>query len=283
MAVDAHSEVAVDTSVTRGRGSGPIIEATSLAKTFEAGGRASVIFRDFSLSVDEGEFLSIVGPSGCGKSTLLRIIAGLEVPDSGSLRIRGQEVSGPHQDVIYVFQQYVKSIFPWKTVLENVKFGVANRGLRDKSKLDAESRKYIRMVGLDGYEDFYPKHLSGGMQQRVAIARALICEPKVLLMDEPFSAVDALTRATLQQLLLELRQMIPVTILFVTHDAEEATFLSSRVISLAKAPATIADDVRIDLPYPRHQVATKEDPMFLAYRHRLFERIFAAEVGGGLA
>jgi NitT/TauT family transport system ATP-binding protein len=182
-----------------------------------------------------------------------------------------------------VFQQYTKSIFPWRTVIQNVEFGL--NSYRKLPRREARERclEYIRLVGLAGYENYFPYQLSGGMQQRVCIARALICEPDVLLMDEPFSAVDALTRAILQELILHIWQTIPVTILFVTHDVEEAVFLSSRIISLTKTPATIKDDVVIDLPYPRDPIRTREDERFTAFRHRLFSSIFMQEKSGAVA
>jgi NitT/TauT family transport system ATP-binding protein len=178
--------------------------------------------------------------------------------------------------MIYVFQQYSKSIFPWRSVIQNVEFGLNSYKKLSAREARARCLEYIRLVGLDGYENYYPYQLSGGMQQRVCIARALICEPDVLLMDEPFSAVDALTRAILQELILKIWETIPVTILFVTHDVEEAVFLSNRIISLT----TIREDVAIDLPYPRDQIRTREDERFTAFRHRLFSSIFMQEKGG---
>jgi NitT/TauT family transport system ATP-binding protein len=176
--------------------------------------------------------------------------------------------------MIYVFQQYEKSIFPWRTIGENVALGLEQSGVRR-----AERRRrvidYLKLVGLEGIADHYPAQLSGGMQQRVAIARALVCEPEVLLMDEPFSAVDALTRATLQDLLLELWERIKLTVLFVTHDVEEAVYLSTHVTALTRAPARIDEAIEIDLPYPRSQITTRESARFLEYRHHLFGRLFA--------
>jgi NitT/TauT family transport system ATP-binding protein len=165
-------------------------------------------------------------------------------------------------------------------VIQNVEFGLNSYKKLTAREARARCLEYIRLVGLDGYENYYPYQLSGGMQQRVCIARALICEPDMLLMDEPFSAVDALTRAILQELILKIWETIPVTILFVTHDVDEAVFLSNRIISLSKIPATIREDVAIDLPYPRDQIRTREDERFTAFRHRLFSSIFMQEKGG---
>jgi NitT/TauT family transport system ATP-binding protein len=257
----------------------PIIEIRGVSKSYAADGKRLAIFDGLSCSVARGSFLSIVGPSGCGKSTLLKLISGLELPGGGQVIFDGKPISGPPKGMIYVFQQYSKSILPWRTVLQNVEFGLRSRKtLRGRAAVE-KCREYIRLVGLEGYENYYPYQLSGGMQQRVVIARALICEPSVLLMDEPFSAVDAMTRAILQELLLSIWQTIPITILFVTHDMDEAVFLSSRILSLGKAPAGIADDVQNALPYPRDQITTREMPQFLSLRQQLFAGIFVQEKG----
>lgn len=257
----------------------PVIAIENIAKTFPRATARLTVFNNLSCAIARGSFVSIVGPSGCGKSTLLRLISGLEAPDSGRIVFEGKSVSSPPRGMIYVFQQYAKSILPWRTVIENVAFGLASRGTL-KGRLAAEKcRDYIRLVGLSGCEDYYPYQLSGGMQQRVVIARALICEPTVLLMDEPFSAVDAMTRALLQDLLLDIRRTIPVTIVFVTHDIDEAVFLSDRILSLGRAPAGIVEDVADDLPHPRDQIATRAMPAFLNLRKHLFAGIFAQEKG----
>jgi len=182
-----------------------------------------------------------------------------------------------------VFQQYTKSIFPWRTVIQNIEWGLKTHKKLGRKETRERCLEYIRLVGLQGYENYHPYQLSGGMQQRVVIARALICEPEVLLMDEPFSAVDAMTRAVLQELILKIWQTIPVTILFVTHDVEEAVFLSDRIISLSRAPAAIKEDVAVDLPYPRDPVTTRDDERFVAIRQRLFASIFEQEKGAHIA
>ena len=221
-----------------------------------------------------------VGPSGCGKSTLLKLISGLDTPTSGEIFFEGKKITGPAQGMIYVFQQYTKSIFPWRTVIQNIDFGLQSHKKLPRKEATDLCREYIKLVGLEGYENYFPYQLSGGMQQRVVIARALICEPKVLLMDEPFSAVDALTRAILQELILKIWDTIPVTILFVTHDVEEAVFLSSHIFSLTKAPARIHEDLAIDLPYPRDPIRTRAEPKFTEMRQRFFGSIFLQEKSG---
>lgn len=258
---------------------GPVIAVRDIAKSFGVGRRGLTVFEDLSCDIERGSFLSVIGPSGCGKSTLLKLIAGLETPSAGEVRFNGKVVNGPAKGMIYVFQQYTKSIFPWRTVIENVEFGLSSHKRLGRKEARERCREYIRLVGLAGYEDYHPYQLSGGMQQRVCIARALICEPEVLLMDEPFSAVDAMTRAVLQELILKIWRTVPVTILFVTHDVEEAVFLSTRIASLTKAPARLKDDVTIDLPHPRDPIATRGDARFVALRQRLFSSIFMQEKG----
>lgn len=258
----------------------PIIEFDNLSKAFAVNGRALTVFERLSCRIDKGSFVSMVGPSGCGKSTLLKLISGLEAPTSGAIVFNGRPVAGPAKGMICVFQQYAKSIFPWRTVIQNVEFGLNAAKTLGRAQAREKCREYIRLVGLEGYEHYHPYQLSGGMQQRVCIARALICEPDVLLMDEPFSAVDAMTRAILQELILKIWETIPVTILFVTHDVDEAVLLSSRVLSLSRAPAAIREDLPIDLPYPRDQIKTRDNERFTALRQRLFTSIFQAEKSG---
>jgi NitT/TauT family transport system ATP-binding protein len=257
-----------------------IIEVKNINKTFSVNGNKVTVFDNMSYGIEKGSFLSIVGPSGCGKSTLLKLISGLESPTKGDVIFRGRTISGPPKGMIYVFQQYTKSIFPWRTVIQNIEFGLKSHKKLGKKEARDRCMEYIRLVGLEGYENYYPSQLSGGMQQRVVIARALICEPEVLLMDEPFSAVDAMTRAILQELMLNIWEKLDITILFVTHDVEEAVFLSSRIISLGKAPAAVKEDIHINLPYPRDQIKTREDERFITIRQKLFSSIFIQEKGG---
>ncbi len=257
----------------------PIIKVRGVRKTFSAQGRDLKVFDGFDYTIERGAFLSVIGPSGCGKSTLLKIISGLERPTGGEVVFNGRVVNGPPKGMIYVFQQYTKSIFPWRTVLQNIRFGLDSQKRLPAGEAHEKCMEYVRLVGLDGYEDYYPYQLSGGMQQRVVIARALICEPEVLLMDEPFSAVDAMTRAILQELTLKIWEALPITIIFVTHDVDEAVFLSSRIISLGRAPAMLREDAMIDLPYPRDQITTRADPRFTQHRQSLFASIFLQEKG----
>ena len=238
------------------------------------------MFSDFDYDIPQGSFLSIIGPSGCGKSTMLKMISGLEPPTAGEILFQGQRVTAPPKGMIYVFQQYSKSIFPWRTVLQNIQFGLQMQKRVSATVARERCTEYIKIVGLEGYEHYFPYQLSGGMQQRVAIARALICEPEVLLMDEPFSAVDAMTRAILQELILKIWDALPITILFVTHDVEEAVFLSNHIISLSRAPAGLREDCEIGLPYPRDQLVTRALPEFQAFRQRLFSSIFQQEKEG---
>jgi NitT/TauT family transport system ATP-binding protein len=242
------------------------VEVAQLSKRFSSHGRFA--FQDVSFSLARGGFVALIGPSGCGKSTLLHIMAGLSSATAGSMRLKGEDITGPRDEMMFVFQQYTKSIFPWKTVLENVKLAIKYRS--KNHSLDEAARAHLDMVGLGRYASYYPYQLSGGMQQRVAIARALVRRPQLLLMDEPFSALDAMMRVDLQDLLLRLWQELGLTILFVTHDLDEALYLAQRVIMLSAGPGTVADTVEVPLAYPRHQITTRSDPKYLALRERLF-------------
>jgi NitT/TauT family transport system ATP-binding protein len=221
------------------------------------------------LVVGDNDFVTILGPSGCGKSTLLRIIAGLDRPTSGRVTIDGREVTGPGADRGMVFQSY--TLFPWLTVRENIAFGLRERGLPQ-----AERRKiadaFIHRIGLTGFENHWPKQLSGGMQQRTAIARALANDPKILLLDEPFGALDNQTRALMQELLLGIWERDQKTVLFVTHDIEEAIFLGSRVMVMSARPGRIKAEIAIDLAHPR-SYKIKTTPEFVALKERLVEEI----------
>jgi NitT/TauT family transport system ATP-binding protein len=253
-----------------GPGRGSFISIEELSKRYSSAGRQFAVFENLRFAIGEGEFLTVVGPSGCGKSTLLKIIAGLVPASGGTVRFRGKPVAAPQPEMVYVFQQYEKSIFPWLTVRENVGFGLRKRSGLDRAAKAERVRHFIERVQLAGCEGDYPSQLSGGMQQRVALARALACHPAVLLMDEPFSAVDALTRANLQQLVLGLWQELRLTVVFVTHDVDEAVFLSSRAVALAGRPARVDLDVPIELPYPRDPVRSHEDPKFISRRSELY-------------
>jgi NitT/TauT family transport system ATP-binding protein len=225
------------------------------------------------------EFLAIVGPSGCGKSTLLKMAAGLMAPTKGKVLLDGEPVLDPPPGVIYLFQQYAKSLFAWRTVIDNVMFPLEASPRSQRGELRDKCRDYLKQVGLDGFEDSYPWQLSGGMQQRVAIARALAADPQVLLLDEPFSAVDALTRMELQSLVLQLWERRKFTAILVTHDVEEAIFLADRVAVLGAKPTALKEIIEVGLPRPRDQLTTREDPRFLRLRHHLTSLLLTRNAG----
>ena len=228
-----------------------MIEIEHLSKRFDTVGKSShLALAEISLAVPEGQFVSVLGPSGCGKSTLLYIVGGFVVPTMGAVTVKGVPVSGPGPDRGPVFQEF--ALFPWKTVLGNVMYGLLEQGV-GKSEAEARARALISLVHLKGYENFHPKELSGGMQQRVARARTLAYRPAILLMDEPFGALDAHTRTGLQNELLEIWERDRKTVLFVTHSVEEAVFLSDRVVVLTKSPGRIKATIDIDLPRPRRR------------------------------
>jgi NitT/TauT family transport system ATP-binding protein len=228
-----------------------MIAIERLSKSFETARRTShLALTDISLDVADGEFVSILGPSGCGKSTLLYIVGGFVQPTQGTVAVDGKPVTGPGPDRGPVFQEF--ALFPWKTVLGNVMYGPLERGMA-RSRAEEKARALIALVHLTGYENFYPKELSGGMKQRVAIARTLAYGPSILLMDEPFGALDAHTRTGMQKELLEIWERDRKTVLFVTHSVEEAVFLSDRVVVLTRSPGRIKETVRIDLPRPRRR------------------------------
>jgi NitT/TauT family transport system ATP-binding protein len=228
-----------------------MIAIERLSKSFQTQRRTShLALADISLDVAEGEFVSILGPSGCGKSTLLYIVGGFVQPSEGGVAVGGKPVTGPGPDRGPVFQEF--ALFPWKTVLGNVMYGPLERGMA-KSKAEEKARALIALVHLTGYENFYPKELSGGMKQRVAIARTLAYGPSILLMDEPFGALDAHTRTGMQRELLEIWERDRKTVLFVTHSVEEAIFLSDRVVVLTRSPGRIKATIDIGLPRPRRR------------------------------
>jgi NitT/TauT family transport system ATP-binding protein len=236
------------------------------------GGETTTAIAEISCKVELGEFVSFVGPSGCGKTTLLMTIAGLIAPSSGQVTVHGREVSGPPPNLVLVFQDFNKSLFAWRSVLGNVRFGLEARGNHSR-QAEVKARSLIDLVGLKGFEKHYPWELSGGMQQRVAIARALAYEPEVLLMDEPFGSLDALTRLELEDTLLKLWQELSTTILFITHDIEEAIYLSDRILLLSQRPSQIVEELPIDFARPRNQVATRAEARFMEIRNRIYQRI----------
>jgi NitT/TauT family transport system ATP-binding protein len=249
-----------------------------LEKRFTSHGRAA--FKDITFSVRQGEFVALIGPSGCGKSTLLHIMAGLSEPTTGAVKLHGETVTEPRSEMMFVFQQYTKSIFPWKTVLDNVMLGVKYRSNGSRAALEKLCLEQLDLVGLGRYPHYYPYQLSGGMQQRVAIARALVRRPKILLMDEPFSALDAMMRVELQDLLLSLWSDLGLTILFVTHDLDEALYLAQRVILLSASPGTIAETVEVPLAYPRQQIETRSETTYLHLREHLYRNMVAQVMAG---
>src|SRR3954463_8095132 len=242
---------------------GGMISIERLSKTFEtARGTRHLALSSISLDIAEGEFVSVLGPSGCGKSTLLYIVGGFVTPSKGALRVAGKPVSGPGPDRGPVFQEF--ALFPWKTVLGNVMYGLLEQGAPRKIA-EARARGLIEMVHLKGYENFYPKELSGGMKQRVAIARTLAYGPSILLMDEPFGALDAHTRTGMQMELLDIWERDRKTVLFVTHSVEEAVFLSDRVVVLTRSPGRIKEIISIDLPRPRRRAELLVNPRYQQY------------------
>jgi NitT/TauT family transport system ATP-binding protein len=241
---------------------------------------AQVAIRDLTFEVSAGEIVSIVGPSGCGKTTLLKALAGLLTPTSGTIRFQGQLVRGVPEGLAMVFQEYSRSLLPWTTVHANIELPLRYQPVDsiERTQRVAES---LQAVGLSGFGDRYPWQLSGGMQQRVAIARALAYHPKLLLMDEPFASVDAQTRADLEDLAAAVRDQFDITIVLVTHDIDEAVYLSDRVVVLSGAPSVVLAQIPIDLPRPRDQIATKACEQFVANRSevaRLIRRPAAPKV-----
>lgn len=225
-----------------------ILQTKNLIQSFADGKQTRVILNNINLNIHEREFISIIGPSGCGKSSLSRIVAGLDPYTSGEILMHGNPIVGPSTDRGMVFQGY--TLFPWKTVKENVMFGPQMKGLSN-STAEVHAREWLEIVGLDKYENHYPHQLSGGMKQRVAIARSLVNEPKILLMDEPFGALDPYTRQKMQKHLMDLWHNINITILFVTHDMDEAILLADRIIALKTNPGEVKEIIEVNLPRPR--------------------------------
>ncbi len=246
-----------------------VLDVRSLGKQYESRNGRVEALRDINFKVHRREFICVIGPSGCGKSTLIRILAGLDYPTSGAVVLDEHEVSGPGPDRGMVFQNY--TLFPWLTVKKNVMFGPRMKGL-GLNKSESEAKQWIRMVGLERFEDAYPNQLSGGMKQRVAIARALANQPRIMLMDEPFGALDAQTRCSMQTYLKQIWMNVDVTILFITHDLDEAIFLADRIVVLDAHPGRIAEIIEVPLPQPR-TVDDLMHPRFLATRKRVDELI----------
>ncbi len=243
----------------------PAIEVRGVSKSYATSRGLVAALSPTTFTVAENEFVTILGPSGCGKSTILTLIAGLEAPTTGRILIHGQPVAGPGRDRGFVFQSY--TLFPWLTAADNIAFGLRLAGVPEAEVRRVVAR-YVSLIGLEGSAQRYPHELSGGMRQRVAIARALATGPRVLLMDEPFGALDAQTRLAMQELLRSVWQADRTTVLFVTHDVEEAVYLGERVLVLAEAPGRLRAEYRVTLP-PERPPEVKEEPEFLALKREL--------------
>ncbi|MDO5739971.1 MAG: ABC transporter ATP-binding protein [Ornithinimicrobium sp.] len=267
-----------DDAAGRRNGDEPLLSVRGLQKIYPSRSGDVEAIRDLTFDVARGELACIVGPSGAGKTTLLKCISGLLSPTSGEVVLHGERVTGPPKTMAVVFQEYGRSLFPWLTVhgnvdlpLKNARIPAAERAQRIDEALEA--------VGLAHAHKRYPWQLSGGMQQRVAIARAVAYKPDILLMDEPFAAVDAQTRADLEDLVRDLWHRLGVTVLFVTHDIDESVYLGERVIVLSHAPTVVQEDVHIDLPDERDQLGTRSTPRFAELRHHIYEQIQLAKAG----
>ncbi len=240
-------------------------------KSYNSSGnkKSFLALKNISFEAKDGSFISIVGPSGCGKTTLLRIINGLTAPTSGEVLFDGRRVTRPPKGMTFVFQEYSKSLLPWRRVSDNVRLGLEALQMPGKEQ-EKRVDIYLKMVGLAEAKCLYPWELSGGMQQRVQIARALAYGPAVLLLDEPFGSLDSAIRAQLQDNLLTLWRRLRLTVIHVTHDIEEAVYLADRVIVLSPSPASVMADMRITLPRPRNQIATRSDLAFIGFRNRIY-------------
>ncbi|MCO8273512.1 ABC transporter ATP-binding protein [Actinoplanes sp. TRM 88003] len=250
-----------------------MITIDRVGKSFAMKNDRFVALENVSLEVAENEFVTIVGPSGCGKTTLMNILAGLETPDAGQALVRGARITGPGPDRGVIFQQY--ALFPWLTVRKNVEFGLRTAGVPNPERRE-RAQHFIDLVGLHDFADALPRMLSGGMKQRCAIARAYAVNPSILLMDEPFGAVDALTRVRLQEQLLQTWSQEKRTVVFITHDVDEAVFLANRVVVMAARPGRIVEIVDVDLPYPRTE-ELRLSPDFTALRNRVWSAVYHQE------
>jgi NitT/TauT family transport system ATP-binding protein len=268
-----HMEASVRERFARIRERPVVLEVDGLQKRYDTRDGSFLALDGVSFEVRRREFICVIGRSGCGKSTLIRTVAGLENPTGGEVRVDGKPVGGPGPDRGMVFQSY--TLFPWLTVRKNVGFGLKMSG-RKAAEADAEVSRWIDLVGLKGFEDRYPEQLSGGMRQRVAIARALANRPRILLMDEPFGALDAQTRCQMQSYLLQIWQKVDVTVMFITHDLDEAIYLADRIVVLGRNPGHVQEIIDVPVPRPRRSSQLFE-PAFLATRRRLEELIHPRE------
>jgi len=249
-----------------------VLDIIRLKKIYEGRERSVEAIRDISLSLTDGEFACLVGPSGCGKTTLVKIVSGLLSPTEGEVVLHGDRVTSPPPDMAVVFQEYGRSLFPWMSVSDNVALPLKQKGL-SKARIADLVENSLDSVGLSDARSAFPWQLSGGMQQRVAIARAIAYEPRLLLMDEPFAAVDAHTREDLEDLVYGLWRNLGITTLFVTHDIDEAVYLGQRVIVLSSSPTYVRRDIVIDLPTERSQLHTRSSPRFAELRSAVYAEI----------
>jgi NitT/TauT family transport system ATP-binding protein len=256
----------------------PMLSVRGLKKVYQTDGGDVEAVRNLTFDLRAGELACLVGPSGSGKTTLLKCISGLMAPTEGEVLLDGKRVTGPPKKMAVVFQEYGRSLFPWMRVRDNVELPLKNQGVA-KAERDRIVDEALEAVGLSHVPRSYPWQLSGGMQQRVAIARAIAYQPEVLLMDEPFAAVDAQTRADLEDLIRVIWKKFGVTVLFVTHDIDESVYLGERVIILSSSPTVIQEDIAIDLPANRDQLETRSLPRFTELRHHVYEQIQLAKKG----
>ncbi|MDT0269669.1 ABC transporter ATP-binding protein [Streptomyces sp. DSM 44915] len=254
-----------------------LLDVRGVRKVYQGSGRTVEAVRDLTFRVGTGDLACIVGPSGAGKTTLLKCVAGLLAPTAGEVRLGGTPVQGPPADMAVVFQEYGRSLFPWMTVAQNVELPLKQKKIARGRRSELVTRA-LASVGLADVPGAYPWQLSGGMQQRVAIARAIAYEPSVLLMDEPFAAVDAQTRAELEDLTRRLWRELGMTVLFVTHDIDEAVYLGQRVLVLSASPTVVMEDVAVDLPADREQLATRALPRFAELRAHVYGQVQRAKV-----
>ena len=246
----------------------PVVRVENVSMIFGTGEQAHVVFEHISFDVKPGEIVCIVGASGCGKTTLLRQIAGLQRPTSGRITFQGRAVTAPARNRAIVFQDYGRALLPWRNVRSNIALSLEGTG-KSKAEIADVVQSLMLTTGLSAAAKKYPSQLSGGMQQRVQIARCIAQKPDILLMDEPFGALDAMTRQSLQDELLSIVRDRGISVVFITHDLEEAIYLGDEVIALASNPGRILKQVPVDLPRPRNQLATREEPLFLSLRHEL--------------
>ena len=255
-----------------------LLSVRGLQKIYETDGGPIEAVRNLTFDLGKNELTCLVGPSGSGKTTLLKCIAGLLAPTSGEVILDGKKVTAPPKKMAVVFQEYGRSLFPWLRVAENVELPLKNQGIAKdrRAQLVAEA---LENVGLAHVPKSYPWQLSGGMQQRVAIARAIAYQPEVLLMDEPFAAVDAQTRADLEDLVRKVQRELGISVLFVTHDIDESVYLGNRVVMLSSSPTVVQEDLIVDLPDDRDQLETRSMPRFTELRHHVYEQIQLAKKG----